>query len=254
MSPVKKISTEEIGMNRDTIKYIAIIAMTCNHFAHVFLNSNTLLYEVLVDIGYFTAVTMCYFLVEGYHYTRDKQKYAQRLFIFGIISQIPYMLALSYKQFNMLLTLCICYQILQVLDSRRSENEKYAMVFLLSSVTVVSDWALMAPFFTIIFAKSRGDKRKTIRAFLISATAYGTINLLSIVMVYPVGEAVLRSVCSCIGILAAGIVIVDCYNGKQAVRGRSFSKWFFYIYYPLHLAVLWILKMNYYGKELEMML
>ena len=61
-------------MNRDVIKYIAIITMTLNHISNIFLDPDTLLGEALLDIGYFTAVTMCYFLVEGYHYTHSKKK------------------------------------------------------------------------------------------------------------------------------------------------------------------------------------
>ena len=57
---------ERIGMNRDMIKMIAMVTMTLNHYAAVFLESGTILYELLTDIGYFTAITMCYFLVEGY--------------------------------------------------------------------------------------------------------------------------------------------------------------------------------------------
>lgn len=53
-------------LNRDVIKYIAMTAMLLNHIANIFLVPGTLWYEVLVDIGYFTAITMCYFLVEGF--------------------------------------------------------------------------------------------------------------------------------------------------------------------------------------------
>ena len=65
-------------MNRDQIKFLAIITMTCNHIANIFLTPGTLLFEVMIDIGYFTAITMCYFLVEGYGYTHDKKKYGER--------------------------------------------------------------------------------------------------------------------------------------------------------------------------------
>ena len=58
-----------LNMNRDQIKFLAIITMTCNHIANIFLTPGTLLFEVMIDIGYFTAITMCYFLVEGYGYT-----------------------------------------------------------------------------------------------------------------------------------------------------------------------------------------
>ena len=65
-------------MNRDQIKFLAIITMTCNHIANIFLTPGTLLFEIMIDIGYFTAITMCYFLVEGYGYTHDKKKYGER--------------------------------------------------------------------------------------------------------------------------------------------------------------------------------
>ena len=66
-------------LNRDQIKLLAVVTMTLNHFAHVFLTPGTVLCEVLQDIGYFTAMTMCFFLVEGYRYTRSRRDYARRL-------------------------------------------------------------------------------------------------------------------------------------------------------------------------------
>ena len=51
-------------MNREQIKLIAVGAMTVNHTAFAFLMSGTVPYIVMTDIGYLTAVTMCYFLIE----------------------------------------------------------------------------------------------------------------------------------------------------------------------------------------------
>ena len=62
-------------MSRNAIKYLAMAAMFCNHFAYIFLKEGSTGQEVMVDIGYFTAITMCYFLVEGYHYTGDDTLY-----------------------------------------------------------------------------------------------------------------------------------------------------------------------------------
>ena len=75
-------------LNRDAIKYIAMFTMFLNHVANIFLEPGTMLFTVLVDIGYFTAPVMCYFLVEGYHYTRSKKKYARRLAVFALISEL----------------------------------------------------------------------------------------------------------------------------------------------------------------------
>ena len=72
MSDLSEISKNENGegsMSRNAIKYLAMAAMFCNHFAYIFLKEGSTGQEVMVDIGYFTAITMCYFLVEGYHYT-----------------------------------------------------------------------------------------------------------------------------------------------------------------------------------------
>ena len=103
-------------MNRDVIKYIAMFTMILNHIANIFMDPGTLLFTVLVDIGYFTAPVMCYFLVEGYHYTRSKKKYARRLAVFALISEVPFCLAFSevyvgektiaFCGFNMIFTSC----------------------------------------------------------------------------------------------------------------------------------------------------
>ena len=100
------------GLTRDAIKYIAILTMLLNHIATALLPPESLWFEILVDIGYFTAVTMCFFLVEGYRYTHSRKNYALRLLIFALISQVPYG-ALQFGMLNMLFTLFFCFLILQ---------------------------------------------------------------------------------------------------------------------------------------------
>ena len=107
-------TTEKPGLTRDAIKYLAIFTMLLNHIANVLLPENTILWEVLVDIGYFTAITMCYFLVEGFYYTHSRRKYGERLLIFAGISQVPYMMAFGFSQLNMIFTLFICFMILVI--------------------------------------------------------------------------------------------------------------------------------------------
>ena len=59
-------------MNREQIKLTAIAAMTVNHTAIALVPPDSIVYTIMTDIGYLTAVTMCYFLVEGYYHTRSK--------------------------------------------------------------------------------------------------------------------------------------------------------------------------------------
>lgn len=57
--------------------------------------------------------------------------------------------------------------------------------------------------------------------------------------------AVCGALCSGIGILAAGAAVLVFYNGERAKRGQTFSKWFFYLFYPGHLVILYLIKMVY---------
>ena len=78
----------KIELNRDQIKYIAVFTMLLNHVANIFLQPGTFACEALKDIGYFTAPVMCWFLVEGYRYTRSVKKYAGRLLIFAVTASV----------------------------------------------------------------------------------------------------------------------------------------------------------------------
>ena len=138
-------------LNRDVIKYIAMTAMLLNHIANIFLVPGTLWYEVLVDIGYFTAITMCYFLVEGFRYTHSRKQYALRLFGFGVVSQVPFSMAfaqngiLEFQDFNMMFTLFLCFCILLCIETIRNRFLRGVLIVLLIFGSLFCDWALLAP-------------------------------------------------------------------------------------------------------------
>ena len=220
-----------------------MFTMFLNHFALTLLDPNTILFEVFVNIGYFTAITMCYFLVEGYGYTHSKKKYAQRLAVFAFVSEIPYVLALGYYQLNMMFTLLMCFGILVLLDKKEMGMKRYILVILLVFVSVFSDWALMAPVFTIMFAVWKNNKNRQALAYILAAVVFGLFNYMNYAGAgYPFGEAILHTLCSILGIIVSGIVILCFYNGKCALRGKKFSKWFFYVFYPAHLAILAVIR------------
>lgn len=143
-------------LNRDQIKLLAIITMTFNHISHVLMTPGSILAEIFEDIGYFTAVTMCFFLAEGYRYTRSKKAYAQRLLIFAFISQVPYVLAVGFFQLNVLFTLFICFLIFCVMDSSLSDLRKKLLLTGLVLFTVICDWAVVLAVAAILFKRNEG--------------------------------------------------------------------------------------------------
>lgn len=246
-------------MNRDTIKYIAMFTMLLNHIANVFLTPGTLLFEVFVDVGYFTAITMCYFLVEGYGYTHSKEKYGKRLFLFALLSQVPFNLAfteegvIQFTGMNMIFTLFLCFMILYVRE-KVPKGRQTACIWGLVAISLCSDWALLAPIFTIWFAdaapnmsgaEEKGEKlcRKNLwPVFGKAMLLFGLISCAGNADIMPLWKNLLCSAGAVFGILLSGICIIYFYNGKRAKSHRTFSKWFFYLFYPIHLLVLGMLR------------
>ena len=229
-------------LNRDVIKYIAMTAMLLNHIANIFLVPGTLWYEVLVDIGYFTAITMCYFLVEGFYYTHSRRKYGERLLIFAGISQVPYMMAFGNSQLNMIFTLFICFMILVVQERMMASKWRIPLLILLLLLSICSDWAILAPVFTIWFHEGWGNRKKMITAYGVGAVLFVLFNYSSYVEKMAAGPAMIHALLSALGIVASGIIILCFYNGKKSEKAPKFSKWFFYVFYPAHLLVLSIVR------------
>ena len=231
-------TVKKSGIPRDAIKYIAILTMLLNHIANVFLPENTVLWEVLIDIGYFTAITMCYFLVEGFYYTHSRRKYGERLLIFAGISQVPYMMAFDFSQLNMIFTLFICFMILVIQDKMMASKWRIPLTIALLILSIYSDWAILAPVFTLWFHAAWGNRKKIAKAYGIGAALFILFNYASYAETLPAAQALFHALLSAIGIAVSGIVILCFYNGKKSEKAPKFSKWFFYIFYPVHLLVL----------------
>lgn len=218
--------------------------MFLNHISILFMKSGTFISEVFLDIGYFTAITMCYFLAEGFYHTRSKKRYLYRLMLFAMISQIPYCLAFSYDGilefcgFNMIFTLFICFCILLAYERLSDKALRRAVILALTLLSLISDWSLLAPIFTILFVWAKGSEDKTKIAFAVSMMLFGILNFAEKTVNFPVGISILYAFISMIGIALAGITIIYFYNGKRMEKGRRFSKWFFYWFYPVHLMML----------------
>lgn len=236
------------GLNRDIIKYIAMLTMLLNHISHIFLEEGTFLATLFEDVGYFTAPVMCWFLVEGYQYTRSKKNYAVRLFLFAVLSEIPFCLAFSYGRqisfvaFNMLFTLFFCFLILVAEEKIRNRFLSILVQILLVLVTILCDWPLMAAIYTIMFSHTYQSKKKAAISYGAATLIFAAFQHMNLGFLYSGTELLWRVVLSSLGVAAAGITVLCFYNGKRAKRGRTFSKWFFYLFYPVHLLILGVLR------------
>ena len=234
---------------RGQIKLAAVVMMTLNHIAEIFLVRGSLPYNLLTGIGFFTAPVMCYFLVEGFRHTRNRKNYGLRLLVFALLSQLPFSLAFHdlietfsiQLYLNMICTLFICFLILCAMEYMLPGPVQMGAIVLLVCLTSLMDWGYMAPLMVILFRK--GEEIPLMR---LAGFAVGIIMLPLIHLMAPYGT-VPGAFCSMTGPLAAGVCILFFYSGADAggssrnkkEKTSAFSKWFFYLYYPCHLLVLW---------------
>ena len=242
------MNTKYNVLNRDVIKYIAMLTMLLNHISTIFMESGSFLSEFFLDIGYFTAITMCFFLVEGYQYTHSKKAYAIRLLLFALISEVPYCLAftqdgiIEFEGLDMMFTLLICFGILVVFE--RTSNNGLRFTYALCSIilSLFCSWAILAPIFTLLFIWSKGSDKKIKLSFIIAMLLFAAFNLAGGIGRFSVTTNILYALGSMVGTGLSGIVIVYLYNGKRMEKGRVFSKWFFYWFYPVHLLILGLIR------------
>ncbi len=233
------------GLNRDTIKYIAMFTMLLNHISTIFMPSNDPLAVFFRNIGYFTAISMCYFLVEGIKYTRSQKDYGKRLFIFALISQIPFSIAftssgiIGHTPLNMFFTLFICFCVVKTLQGDNSKISKTFTILGLVFLSLFCDWPFMAPIYTMLFVWAGGNKTKIKLSFAVCTVLFGSFVYSNNVLRGVAGNALIYSVIfGMLGTLCSAIVISFFYNGKRMENWQNFSKWFFYLFYPVHLMVL----------------
>lgn len=242
------------GITGSTLKLIAIITMLIDHVAATLIY-RTMNHEMLVNglvtveemdayisehiiiygaymimrvIGRIAFPIFCFLLVEGFLYTGNKGKYAFRLGIFALISEIPFDLAVrntvcSFEGQNVFFTLLLgllAMMCLEQVPKKYSENKKrYILICVLIS----------AIFMTL--------------AFLLK-TDYAAGGVLTIIVMYIFREdKVKRMALGVLALLSCGIMecfalvnlfFINKYNGK---RGSSF-KYIFYWFYPVHLFML----------------
>lgn len=243
-------------LNSNQLKLIAIIAMTVDHIAWAMFDGypTALLPLVMHIIGRLTCPIMCYFIAEGYHYTRNINKYTFRLFAFAFVSHFAYIFAsndfVDFKSFipfyygNFLNQTSVMWSLawglvmLRIADSKRIKSiYKVLLVILICIITLPSDWSCIAALCIMAIGTNRGDFQKQMSWMIFYVALYSLVYFFAIDKAY--------------GILQMGVVlsipVIAMYNGKRGKNPKinKFMKWFFYIFYPAHLFVIGLI--NYFS-------
>ncbi|MFA9396963.1 MAG: TraX family protein [Clostridiaceae bacterium] len=229
------------SLNRNELKYIAIIAMLLDHIGMFFIPVTNPGGCILRVLGRLTAPIMCFFIAEGYFYTKSKKNYGLRLFVFAVISQFAYSFAHYNKwftwDFNMIFTLFISFLVLLSYDKIKNNILKWITIFVLIVISFNGDWAIIAPLWVLVFWIFRDKpKEKFISYGIISLTVVLSSLVFMVVNGYHwYGELWQLGLFICIPLLLL-------YNGEKG-KVSYLNKWIFYIFYPLHLVILGLINL-----------
>ncbi|MBR3417833.1 MAG: hypothetical protein IKG82_03995 [Oscillospiraceae bacterium] len=233
-------------MNRQQIKLLAITAMTLDHIALVFVPSGSILYYVMRLIGRLTAPLMVFMLTEGYRYTRSRSRYLLRLVIFALISQ-PFYFRLAFGRapesimeycthWNVMLSLAIGLLIIMLFDSSIHSCTSIVLLGCLISLAHFCDWSYLIPAWSIIFFCDYARENKAMALHFVLASV-----VLQTLIWLPQYESFAQFSYQYGTLLA--LIPISMYNGELGnVRHKSMNRWFFYVYYPAHMAVLLVIQ------------
>ena len=233
---------DEKFLSANTLKYIAVIAMTIDHVAFTFVPHESPVYFVMRLFGRLTAPIMSFFIVEGFLHTKNYRKYFLRMFVFGIISQpfyfvmifrhTPKNIAEFFMNLNVMFNFCISLILLKIVSGKLRTEKKIFLSRMCVMFSDLCDWSIMIPAWVLIFFFFRNSKFRT--GLFISVSVV-LITLKFLPMYNSFTEFSYQY-----GVLMT-TVLISLYNGRRSQRFRKFNRWFFYVYYPLHIAVIDIL-------------
>ncbi len=225
------------------LKLFAIIAMVIDHFGASYieegifsisetLTSRQLDWWIALDgwlrvFGRITFPVMAFFIVEGMFKTRDVKKYAIRLGIFALVSEIPFDLATENMLFdmqhqNIFFTLLIGLVAIAIADRIPMQYALVRLVPILAAMVLAyvlkTDYGAVG---IVVIALMYGFYRVRL-----SKEVIGGVFIATELTLPKVGIASLIYV-----------AMMFFYNGERGFN----MKYFFYLFYPVHLLILGII-------------
>ncbi len=224
---------KKLGLTNNQLKIIAMLAMLFDHIGKVLLPQ----YSILQIIGRLAFPIFAFMIAEGSYYTRNKIRYFLSVFLLGAGCQAVYIIWEKSFYMNILLTFSLSIILIFSLENYKKTKEKRNRILMLFTVSTVLLIAVMLPVILID------------QGFIID---YGVCGVLLPVAIFYAPDK-LRKLIYTAGILILltldlgggiqwwsllSIPFLALYNQK---RGKYNIKPLFYIFYPAHLVVIYLI-------------
>lgn len=244
-------------LDRDAVKYIAIFFMFWGHlFSWLTLMRQpgmTDPYSVmpvwqglLSHASLICPPVMFFMIADGYKYTRDRKKYAIRLLIFACITQpfdwLCFVPVYGWWTSNVIFTLLFGLLAVMAWESKLRKWLRVLLVILCSGATLAisAPWEIFGVLL-IFFLHIYRDRPK---ARFISYTAVACVWKGLAVMWQLIGgtfgaEAIYHDTLDLLFVMLGYVLMTVFCSGKKG-KYPVFGKWFFYIFFPVHYLIIWL--------------
>lgn len=222
-------SSSDSGMLRplsgNALKILAAVFMTIDHIG-VLIFPNQILLRIL---GRLALPIFAFMIAEGCKYTRNRRKYFGMIFGLGVVCQTVYYFFDGSLYLSILITFSLSILVIFALQSFRSQQTvpsfavlaaAVAAVYLLNRIFTIDYgfWGCMLPVFAAAFHKTKYDRLPI---------HVGMLGIGLVFLAESIGDIQWFALLS--------LPLLWGYSGK---RGTWNLKYFFYIFYPVHLVVL----------------
>ena len=218
------------GINSFTLHILAMLFMLCDHLWATLFPAQ----EWLTCIGRLAFPIFAFMIAEGCYYTSNVKKYMQRLFLFAVISEIPFNLIMGSSVFypfhqNVLWTFLLGLLLIICLV--------LFMDYLLGTISMV-DYNAAGILTVLLFYFFR---KKTWVSFV---AQFAGMYYLNVVMLgdlyYPVTILGHHFEIPQQSFALLALIPIWLYNREQGYHSKLF-KYFCYAFYPAHLLILFII-------------
>lgn len=212
-------------LSGNALKLLAALFMTIDHVG-VLLLPHVIVLRIL---GRLALPIFAFMIAEGCRYTRNRLRYFGSVFALGVLCQIVYYLAERSLYFSILITFSLSIATIYALqDWKGKKTPRSALVFFgavagvyaLNRVFAIDYgfWGCMLPVFAAAFQKTAWDR---------PWVNLGMLGLGLLILAADLGQIQYYAL--------PALPLLACYNGR---RGRWKLKYFFYLFYPIHLVLL----------------
>lgn len=217
------------GLTGNQLKLLAVVTMTIDHIGSHLLPQ----FMILRIIGRLAFPIFAYMIAEGCTYTKNRKRYLGTMLILSLIFQLVYYFAMNSLYQCIFVTFSLSIANIYAIDKAKSQP-KY--IPLAAGVLVLT--VFLTTFMPRILPGFKIDYR--LFGVLLPVMIYFGRNKWEKLALLTIGLCLLSGTGASVQWYSlATVPILALYNGK---RGRLNMKNFFYIYYPVHLVVIYLIK------------